>query len=285
MPMLLRAGCVAACAIVVGSAAAAELHVMISGGFSAAYDELVPLYEQQTGNHVVTDRGPSMGETPQAIPNRLARGESADLVIMVDAGLDDLVAKHLAVDGSRVDLATATIDMAVKAGAVRPDISTPDAFLQTLRKAKSIAYSDSASGVYLEKTLLPKIDEDGSIRAKSRMIPAEPVGQVVARGDAEIGFQQRSELQPVKGITIVGPIPSSMQKTTTFVSGITTNASNADVARAFVRFLTSRAAQPAIIKSGMEPVSATLTKAPAASEMAHPPSGAELTKEPVPATR
>ena len=264
---------------------AAEIHVMISGGFSAAYDELVPIYERRSGNVVVTERGPSMGDTPQAIPNRLARGEAADLVIMVDAGLDALIAKRLALDGSRVDLANATIYMAVKAGTPRPDISNVDAFKQALKNAKSIAYSDSASGVYLEKTLFPKLDPDGSLRAKSRMVPAEPVGQVVARGDAEIGFQQQSELQPVKGITIVGPIPAEVQKSTTFVAGVTTNAKEPEAARDFVHFLLSREAQAPIIKSGMEPVSATMTKAPPANEMARPPQGSEMTKEPTPATR
>ena len=204
---------------VVGRADAAEIHVMISGGFSTAYDELVPLYEKASGDKVVTERGPSMGATPQAIPNRLMRGEPCDVVILVDAGLDDLVARRLAVEGSRTDLANATIWMAVKAGTVRPDISSVAAFVRTLEDARSIAYSDSASGVYLEKTLLPRLDPDGSLRAKSRMIPAEPVGQVVARGDAALGFQQKSELQPVAGITIVGPIPDALQKSTTFVAG------------------------------------------------------------------
>jgi molybdate transport system substrate-binding protein len=285
----LRRGLVSLAAAVAAMAAApthgAEIHVMISGGFSAAYDELVPLYEKASGNTVVTERGPSMGETPQAIPNRLARGEAADLVILVDAGLDDLIAKKLAVDGSRVDLANATIYLAIKAGGVRPDISNVGAFTETLKKAKSIAYSDSASGVYLEKTLLPKIDLDGSIRAKSRMIPAEPVGRVVARGEAELGFQQQSELQPIAGITIVGPIPKEVQKSTTFVAGLTTNAREPQAAHGLVEFLTSREAQPAIIKSGMEPVSATMTKAPPASAIAHPPEGTEMTKEPVPASR
>ncbi len=281
--MLLRAAALVA-VVAFAPVECAEIHVMISGGFGAAFDELVPIYEKQSGNHVVTARGPSMGETPQAIPNRLARGEDADLVILVDAGLDNLIGKHLAVDGSRVDLANATIYMAVKAGSKRPDISNVGAFTQTLKDAKSIAYSDSASGVYLERELLPKLDPDGSIRAKSRMIPAEPVGQVVARGDAEIGFQQQSELQPVKGITIVGPIPQEVQKSTTFVAGITTNAKEPDAARDLVRFLNSKDAQPAIIKSGMEPVSATMTKAPPPSE-AHAPEGVEMTKEPAKATR
>jgi molybdate transport system substrate-binding protein len=268
-----------------GTADAAEIHVMISGGFSAAYDELVPIYEKQSGNKVTTEHGPSMGETPQAIPNRLARGEPADLVILVDAGLDTLVQKKLAVDGSRVDLANATIWMAVKEGTPRPDISTPDALLKALQKAKAIAYSDSASGVYLQNTLFPRIDIDGSIRAKSRMIPAEPVGQVVARGEADIGFQQKSELQPVKGIVLVGPIPQSEQKTTTFVAGITTNAKQADAARDFVRFLKSRDAQPAIIKSGMEPMSALMTNGPPPGTLKKEPESATMTKEPTPASR
>ena len=285
--LVARLACVAAFAAAAFSSSAAnaaDIHVMISGGFGAAFDELVPIYEKQSGNRVVTVRGPSMGETPQAIPNRLARGEDADLVILVDAGLESLIAKRLAVAGSRVDLANATIWMAVKAGSPRPDISSTGAFVQTLRNAKSIAYSDSASGVYLQDTLFPKIDPDGSIRAKSRKIPAEPVGRVVARGEAELGFQQKSELQPIPGITIVGPIPAEYQKSTTFVAGITTNAKQPDAARDLVRFLTSKEAQPAIIKSGMEPVSATMTKAPPTSE-AKVPEGAVMTKEPTPATR
>ena len=272
-------------AVAASQAQAADVHVMISGGFAAAYDELVPLYERSSGNTVLTERGPSMGDTPQAIPNRLARGEAADLVIMVDAGLDSLIEKHLAVAGSRVDLANATIWMAVKAGAVRPDISNVDAFMKVLQQAKSIAYSDSASGVYIEKTLLPKIDPDGSIRAKSRMIPAEPVGGVVARGEADLGFQQKSELQPVAGITIVGPIPDAVQKRTTFVAGIAATARDPEAARDLIRFLASREAQPAIIKSGMDPVGATMTKGPRGGEMNRPPQGAEMTREPVPAAR
>ncbi|MBD5635544.1 MAG: substrate-binding domain-containing protein [Candidatus Eremiobacteraeota bacterium] len=117
------------------------------------------------------------------------------------------------------------------------------------------------------------------------MIPAEPGGRVVARGDAELGFQQKSELQPVAGITIVGPIPDAVQKSTTFVAGIASTARDPEAAHDLIRFLASRDAQPAIIKSGMDPVSATMTKGPAASEMTRPPQGVEMTKEPSPASR
>jgi molybdate transport system substrate-binding protein len=132
-----------------GSASAAEIKVFISGGFSAAYDTLVPQFEHATGHKVVTERGPSMGETPQAIPNRLARGESADVVILVGYALDNLIKKDQVVANSRTDLAWSPIAMAVKAGAPKPDISTVEAFRRALLAAKSIAYSDSASGEYL----------------------------------------------------------------------------------------------------------------------------------------
>jgi len=265
-------------------AQAADLHVMISGGLAAAYAELVPQYERASGNHVITARGPSMGETPEAIPNRLERGEPADVLIMVDDALDGLIAKGVAVPGSRVDLAKSSIAMAVKFGAPKPDISSVDAFRKTLIDAKSIAYSDSASGVYLERVLIPKIDSEGKIQSHSRMIPAEPVGQVVARGEAELGFQQKSELQPVKGIDIVGLIPDELQKVTVFVAGIAAKSTQPDAARDFIKFLTSRDAAAAIYKSGMDPVSATVTKSLPSGELVKPPQGAEMTKPPVSAT-
>src|SRR5205807_7777551 len=130
-----------------GTASAAEIKVFISGGFSAAYEKLVPEFERASGDKVVTERGPSMGETPQAIPNRLARGEAADVVIMVGYALGGLIDKGFVAPGSRVDLAWSPIALAVKAGAPKPDISTVDKFKAALLAAKSIAYSDSASGV------------------------------------------------------------------------------------------------------------------------------------------
>ena len=268
-------------ALAVATAQAAEVRVMISGGFAAAYTELLPAYEKATGNHVVTLRGPSMGATPEAIPNRLERGEAADVLIMVDTALDDLIAKGKAVQGSRVDLAKSSIAMAIRQGGSKPDIGSVDAFRKTLMDAKSIAYSDSASGVYLQETLFPKIDLEGKILAKSRMIPAEPVGEVVARGDAELGFQQKSELQPVKGIEIVGLIPDELQKVTVFVAGVATNAKEPSTARDFIAFLHSRDSAAAIFKSGMEPVSAIMTKEPAESSSNAVPKASTIIRQPV----
>lgn len=237
--------------IFTGAAGAAEIKVFISGGFSAAYDKLVPEFERASGHKVVTERGPSMGETPQAIPNRLARGESADVVIMVGYALGGLIKKGQVVADSRADLAWSPIAMAVKAGAPKPDISTVDRFKKALLAAKSIAYSDSASGVYLSTELFKRIGVYEAIKDKGRKIPAEPVAKVVARGEAEIGFQPVSELRPYPGIDIVGPIPSELQVVNVFAAGIATSAKQPDAGKALIAYLISPAAKSAIEQSGM----------------------------------
>jgi len=231
---------------------AAEVRVMISGGFGAAYDALIDDFMRKTGHTVVTARGPSMGTTPQAIPNRMDRGEPVDVLIMVREALDGLADRGKVVPDSRVDLARSSIAMAVKAGAPRPDISTMDAFRKTLTEAKSIAYSDSASGVYLQNVLFPRLGM-ADLKIKSRMIPAEPVGKVVARGEAEIGFQQLSELKHAhEGITIVGLIPFEAQKITLFSAGIAAAAPQPVAGKQLIDFLSSPEAQPAITHTGLE---------------------------------
>src|SRR5947209_4064621 len=235
----------------VGGANAAEIKVFISGGFSAAYEKLVPEFERASGHKVVTERGPSMGETPQAIPNRLARGESADVVIMVGYALGSLIEKGHVIAGSRADLAWSPIALAVRAGAPKPDISTVDAFKAALLAAKSIAYSDSASGVYLSTELFKRIGVFDQIKDKSRKIAAEPIAKVVARGEAEIGFQPVSELRPYPGIDIVGPIPSELQVVNVFAAGVATKAKEPEAGKALIAFLVSPAARRTIEESGM----------------------------------
>ena len=155
---------------------------------------------------------------------------------------------------SRVDLVQSRIGMAVKAGAPKPDISTVDALKRTLLEAKSIAYSDSASGVYLSTELFPKLGVAEKIKDKTRKIEADPVGGVVAKGEVEIGFQQISELRPVKGIDIVGELPPGAQQVTVFAAGIPVTATNPEAAKRLIQWLASPAAYPAIKKSGLEPV-------------------------------
>ena len=232
---------------------AAEVHVVSSGGFAAAYKALAPEWEKQTGNSLVTDWGPSMGTTPGAVPQRLARGETIDVVIMVGYALDRLVEQGKVAAEDDVKLARSGIGVVVKEGADRPDISTADALKQALIAAKSIAYSDSASGVYIEREMFKTMGIEDEVKGKARMIPAEPVGEVVARGEAEIGFQQISELKPIKGITLLGPVPAPLQLDTIFSAGVLGASQEKEAGRSLVRFLASPAAATAIINSGMEP--------------------------------
>jgi len=242
------------CAIFALSAKSAdEIKVVTSGGFTAAYLELVPQYENATHQKLSTEFGPSMGTTHNAIPVRLDRGEKIDVVIMAAPALEDLIKQGKIRADSRVDLIKSYIGMAVKAGAPKPDISTVDALKQTLLHAKSIAYSDSASGVYLSTELFPKLGILDQIKSKSKKIEADPVGGVVATGEFEIGFQQISELKPVKGIDIVGPLPAGAQKITVFAAGIPTTATHPEEAKALIQWLASPAAYAAIKKSGVEP--------------------------------
>src|ERR1019366_577939 len=148
--------------------------------FTTAYLELVPEYERATRDKLATEFGPSMGTTHNAIPMRLDRGEAIDVVIMAAPALTDLIRQGKVRADSRVDLVQSKIGMAVKAGAPRPDISTVEGLKRTLLSAKSIAYSDSASGVYLTTELFPKLGIADRIKGKTRKIEADPVGGVVA---------------------------------------------------------------------------------------------------------
>ena len=239
-----------------GSATAAEVRVMISGGMTAAYHALVPEFERATGHKVLTAFGPSMGTTVNAIPARLERGEPADVLIMVGYALADLIKNGKVVADSRVDLVKSGIGIAVKAGAPKPDVSSADTLRRALLAAKSVAYSDSASGVYVSTEMFAKLGIADEMKDKARKIPATPVGEIVALGDAEIGFQQISELRPVPGIDVVGPLPPDLQKITVFSAGIATTSREPEAGRALIKFLASPAASAAIVKSGMEPIPA-----------------------------
>jgi molybdate transport system substrate-binding protein len=236
------------------AASAAELKVMISSGYLAAYRALLPGFEAATGDKVETAIGPSMGETANAIPNRLARGEPADVVIMVGDAMKGLVESGVVRPGSRVDLARSLIGIVVRAGAPKPSINTVTALKEALLAAKSIAYSDSASGVYVSTTLFERLGVAEAMKGKARMIPAEPVAAVVARGDAEIGFQQISELLPIAGADFVGPLPREVQRETIYSAGATVGAKEPYAAKALIDYLSSSAAFTAVRSSGLEPI-------------------------------
>src|ERR1700722_20086102 len=228
----------------------ADIRVMNSGAFTAPYLHVVPEFERNSHNKIITAYGASMGNAPDSIPSRLERGEAADVVILAAPALDELIKHGKVVPGSRVDLVRSIIGVAVRAGTPHPDISSVDALKRTLLQAKSIAYSASASGVYLSTELFPALGIDDQIKGKSKRIDSEPVGAVVARGDAEIGLQQISELLPVRGIDYVGPLPPEAQRVTVFSAGIVRTAKEPNAARAFIKFLASPSAAPAILKTG-----------------------------------
>ncbi|MDP4022858.1 substrate-binding domain-containing protein [Methylobacterium sp. NEAU 140] len=236
------------------SAGAAELRVVSSGGFAAAYRALAPRFEGRTGLTLVSSWGPSMGSTANAVPQRLARHEPIDVVIMVGSALDDLVRQGQVVPDSRQDLARSLIGAAVRRGAPRPDIGTADGLRSALLAAKSVVYSDSASGVYIQSELFARLGIADRMAGKARMIPAEPVGEVVARGEADLGFQQISELKPVPGIDLLGPIPDAVQQATVFSAGIVASSPNRSAARALIDYLASEDAATAVRESGLEPL-------------------------------
>jgi len=237
-----------------GPARADEIKVMTSGAFTAAYLELVQQFEQLTRHTVVTSFGASMGDAPDSVPVRLARGEAVDVVILVAGALDELIKSGTIAAASRVELARSAIGLAVRAGAPRPDISSVEALRRTLLEARSIAYSASASGVYVSTELFQRLGIADQVQHKSRRIESERVGAVVARGDAELGFQQVSELLPIKGIDYIGPLPADVQRVSIVAAGIATRSKAPEGARALIGFLSSSAAVAAIEKSGLEPL-------------------------------
>jgi molybdate transport system substrate-binding protein len=242
-----------------GIASAADVRVMISAGFYGVYSELGPAFERSTGHRLVTTRGPSMGDSPEAIPARLARGEDADVVILDGGAADELGKRGLVHADSKTELARSLIGMVVRAGAAKPDIGSVEALRGTLLSSKSIAYSDSGSGTYLVTTLFPKLGIAEQVAGKSRKVrgppSGEPVAAVVARGEAEIGFQQVSELIHVPGIAFVGTIPAEVQPPIFFAAALTSTGRQSEAASALVRFLTSPEAAPVIVKAGLKPLS------------------------------
>ena len=245
--------------LIVQAASAADVHVMISSGFHGAYSELASAFERATGNHLITTRGPSMGDSPEAIPARLSRGESADVVILDGGAADELGKRGLVQSDTKVVLARSLIGMVVRQGAEKPDIGSVAALRNTLLAAKSIAYSDSGSGTYLSTILFEKLGVTDQIAAKSRKVRGPPSGEpaaaVVARGEAEIGLQQVAELIHVPGITFVGALPAEVQPMFSFAGVLTRTAKEPDAARALLAFLSSREAAPAITKAGLMPLS------------------------------
>jgi molybdate transport system substrate-binding protein len=238
------------CAIPFPASASAQVRVIISGGFTAAYRELLPQFEKSTGVTVTTSSGGSVGNGPNTIGGQLRRGVQADVIILAREGLQDLVAEQRTVAGTDVDLARSVIGMVVRAGAPRPDISTVEKLKAVLLAAKSVAVSSSTSGVYLTTTLFPRLGIAAEMAGKTSMSGAALVG----RGEAEIGLQQVSEVLPIANTQFVGTIPAEVQYVTTYAAAVVAGSNQVEMAKRLVSFLSSAEAAVAIERSGMEPV-------------------------------
>jgi molybdate transport system substrate-binding protein len=231
-----------------GKSQAAEIKLLASSAMKGACLELIPQFEKATGHQVSA----AWSSTPD-VQKRVAAGEAADLIILGDSGTEELIKQGKLAPGSRANFAKSGIGVAVRAGAPKPDISSAEAVKRSVLAAKSVAYSAGASGTYLV-SMFQKLGISDEVKAKTAEVkPGEPVGEVVARGDAEIGFNQMSELIRVNGIQILGPLPAEIQNITVYSGGIHTATKEADGATALVKFLTAPAAVPIIKKHGLEP--------------------------------
>jgi molybdate transport system substrate-binding protein len=231
-----------------GIANAAEIRVIGSPGTREPYTQLIPGFEKATGHKVLTIWG-----GVNDVARRVADGEAADVVMLPAAQIDGLINQGKLVPESRVDVAKSGIGVAIRAGAPKIDISSAEGIKKALLAAKTIAYSAGPSGVHIA-ALIQKWGLTDQL--KSKIVPPRPnvpIGVVVAGGDADIGFQQVSELLPVKGIDYLGPLPPDIQEVTVFSAGVHKGAGAADAGRALLKYLTAPEAAPVIKKTGMEP--------------------------------
>jgi molybdate transport system substrate-binding protein len=252
--MMFKALLIVASCFFTSIAAAADIHVITSGAFAEALKNLAPQYERQSANKVIISYGSSMGGAIDSIPSRLARDERFDVLILAAPALEIFIKNGAVQSGTRVDLVASVMGAVVRAGANKPDISTMPALRQALLGAKSVAYSASASGTYLSTELFPKMGIADQMNQTARKVYSERVASVVARGEAELGFQQVSELLPISGVDFIGELPPEAQKTVLFSAGITGNTTQLDASRDFVAYLASPKAAPIIESAGLKPI-------------------------------
>jgi molybdate transport system substrate-binding protein len=230
-----------------GIAQAADITVLATPGIKEAYLALVPQYEKESGNKVATTWAGTAD-----VMKRMKAGEVFDTVILASNSLEELTDTGKLMAGSRADVARSLVGVAVRSGAPKPDISSPDALKRTLTAAKTIGISTGPSGVYLTG-LFDKMGMLAELKPKFRTPPSgAPVGELVAKGEAEIAFQQVSELIHFPGIQYVGPLPAALQQTTVFAGGVHAGAREPDAARAFLKFLSSSEHAAVLQKHGLD---------------------------------
>ena len=244
------------CALLIGPfalpARAAEVALSASVALTEVLKELVPQFEKASGNKVTVHLG-----TAAALKKEIDGGAAFDVAILTPPLVEDLVKQGKAAAGGTKLVARAGLGVMVRKGAPAPNIGSEDAFKQVLRTAKSIGITDpalgGASGVYMA-ALIERLGLSQELKPKMKLANgARDLDEKVARGEAEIGITQISEILPEPGVTLVGPVPGSLQNFTSFSAGIAAHAKDAAAANALVAFLTAPAAMPVLKSKGMEP--------------------------------
>jgi molybdate transport system substrate-binding protein len=232
-------------------AAAADLKILTAGAFKQIVLAVEPEFEKATGHKLAIDN-----DTVGALSKRIEAGESFDVAVLAPAAVDELAKKGRIATGSRVDLARVGVGVMVKDGAPKPDIGTVDAFKRAVLAARSVAYIDPASGgssgIYVAK-LLERLGIADDVKPKAKLKQGGYVADLVVSGEAELGIHQISEIVPVKGVTLVGPLPREIQNYTTYAAGIAAGTAHEDAARALVRFFSGPSATAILKAKGMEP--------------------------------
>ena len=234
-------------------AASAQLNVLMSGGFSGAYEQLLPEFERTSGIKVRTGSGASQGTGPQTISAQLARGVPANVVILSREGLSELIAANRIAPGTDVDLARVPLGVAVRAGTPKPDVSTVEAFKQLLLKAKTVAVPGSTSGIWLMNDLFPRLGIAEKINVKLTPRGTDATGMVAA-GSADLAVMPVSEIVHASGVDFAGSIAPEIQFVQTFSAAVVAGSGEIEGSKRLIEFLASARASEAIRKSGMEPL-------------------------------
>jgi len=230
------------------------LKVITSGAFAAALEKLLPLYRAHSGAEVELAFGSSLGAAHDSIPTRLSQGESFDLYFLARKALDDLTARGFIRAEGGYDLVESHIGAMVRDEDPAPNISTAEAFRETLLNACAVAHAASASGIYLSTEVFPALGIAEQMKRTARTVYSERVGRIVARGEADLGFQQISEILPIEGVKVIGRLPPEFRRPFVFCMGLGADTQKEAEARRLMRFLASEAAAPATRETGLDPL-------------------------------
>ena len=243
---------IVATALLWPAAASAQLNVLISGGFSGAYEQLLPEFERTSGIRVTTGSGASQGTGPQTIAAQLARGVPADVVILSREGLSELIAANRIAPGTDVDLARVPLGVGVRAGTPKPDVSTVEAFKQVVLKAKIVAIPESTSGIWLRSDLFPRLGIAEKINVKVAPRGTDAT-RMVAAADADLAVMPVSEIVHASGVDFAGSIAPEIQFVQVFCAAVVAGSGEIEGSKRLIEFLASARASEAIRNSGMEP--------------------------------